>query len=651
MAKSVLVAVLLSVVLLCTLGAHHAEAAGFYLPGISPRDYFPGDEVWAKVNSLRSLSQLIPFDYYKGPFCKPAVVIANPQSLGEVITGDKVQTSLYSFNMLKNESCRLLPCAPGADDLVRSNIKEFEKLINNGYRGYINIDNLPIYNPGVPILDGRCTGAVPVEQTYPFQRGYALGVHKNCIGETLINNHIHFTIKYHTVLIDDKPMHRVVGLSAVPASVKHNPDGGDCDSGFDAFGPQVQYLSVTDMKSADRKVWWSYGVTWIEEPSVTWAMRWDEYLNTSVADSNAQVHWQYIIVSLIVTICLSFVASVNLMRALHRDYNRYNSSDPDDNQEEIGWKLVHADVFRPPQYAKVLSAIVGTGVQITLMVTAVIFFALLGLLSPAARGMLLTAIILMYALLSITAGYVCGKLLMMFDLKEWRAVFLCGTLFPGGVFCMYLFVDILNMYAGASDAVPLLTLFTLFFLWVGISIPLTMIGASFAFRQPAIEPAVKVGRLAREVPEQRVQHSAPFIWLIPPLAPLGCAMLELKFIYASVWQGMVYYVFGFLAIVFVVWCITVILTTLVTVYYMLCYENYHWWWSSVIIPGGLGLHLMLYSVYYFTSQTEIEGFTGTCIYFAVMWTVAAMYGMVAGTLGFFSSLVFARTIYSNIKVD
>lgn len=439
MARSIFVAHwLISVLVLIACATRIASATGFYLPGISPREYYEGDEVVAKVNSLRSLSQLIPYDYYKGPFCKPANVVANRQSLGEVIMGDKVQTSLYIFKALKNESCIPLDCPPGAEELARSSIDEFEKMINNGYRGHINIDNLPVYNPGEPILDGRCTGIVPPEQTYPFQRGYALGVHKNCIGETLINNHIHFTIRYHTVVIEGKNMYRIVGLNAIPASVKHNPDNGDCDSSFNPFAPQVQYLTTNEVRLG-RKIWWTYGATWIEEPSITWAMRWDEYLNTSTADSNATIHWQYIIVSIFVTLCLSFVATQFLMRALHKDFNRYNSPDPDDNQEEIGWKLVHADVFRPPIHAKTLSAIVGTGVQITLMVISVLFFSLLGFLSPAARGMLLTAILLMYVLLSIAAGYVCGRLLMMFEQKEWRAVF-CAVLFSRELFsaCTYL---------------------------------------------------------------------------------------------------------------------------------------------------------------------------------------------------------------------
>jgi len=32
--------------------------------------------------------------------------------------------------------------------------------------------------------------------------------------------------------------------------------------------------------------------------------------------------------------------------------------------EETGWKLVHGDVFRPPQYTRLFVAILGSGVQV-----------------------------------------------------------------------------------------------------------------------------------------------------------------------------------------------------------------------------------------------------------------------------------------------
>ena len=40
----------------------------------------------------------------------------------------------------------------------------------------------------------------------------------------------------------------------------------------------------------------------------------------------------------------------------------------EDTLEETGWKLVHGDVFRPPKRAWLLTAFVGSGVQIFFMV-------------------------------------------------------------------------------------------------------------------------------------------------------------------------------------------------------------------------------------------------------------------------------------------
>jgi len=51
----------------------------------------------------------------------------------------------------------------------------------------------------------------------------------------------------------------------------------------------------------------------------------------------------------------------------------------DDTLEETGWKLVHGDVFRPPQRTKLLAALIGSGIQILCVAFVVIgenFFAL-----------------------------------------------------------------------------------------------------------------------------------------------------------------------------------------------------------------------------------------------------------------------------------
>ena len=46
------------------------------------------------------------------------------------------------------------------------------------------------------------------------------------------------------------------------------------------------------------------------------------------------------------------------------------------------WKLVHGDVFRPPRYLELLAALVGTGVQLALLVLSVILITIAGKLLP-----------------------------------------------------------------------------------------------------------------------------------------------------------------------------------------------------------------------------------------------------------------------------
>ena len=53
----------------------------------------------------------------------------------------------------------------------------------------------------------------------------------------------------------------------------------------------------------------------------------------------------------------------------NRDIAKYNTDeDMEESIEETGWKLVHGDVFRPPQYTRLFVAILGSGVQVSVLV-------------------------------------------------------------------------------------------------------------------------------------------------------------------------------------------------------------------------------------------------------------------------------------------
>jgi len=61
-----------------------------------------------------------------------------------------------------------------------------------------------------------------------------------------------------------------------------------------------------------------------------------------------------------------------------------------------------------------------------------------------------------------------------------------------------------------------------------------------------------------------------------------------------------YYVFGFLFLVFIILVITTIESTILLCYFHLCSENYHWWWRSFITGGAPAIYLFIYElVFYF----------------------------------------------------
>lgn len=62
-----------------------------------------------------------------------------------------------------------------------------------------------------------------------------------------------------------------------------------------------------------------------------------------------------------------------IIRTLRKDIANYNKEDDiEDTMEESGWKLVHGDVFRPPQYPMILSSLLGSGIQLFCMILIVI---------------------------------------------------------------------------------------------------------------------------------------------------------------------------------------------------------------------------------------------------------------------------------------
>ena len=146
------------------------------------------------------------------------------------------------------------------------------------------------------------------------------------------------------------------------------------------------------------EVVFTYGVEWRESAN-KWATRWDTYLATTMP---AKIHWFSLLNSVILVILLTGITGSFLLRNIHRDVLRYE----EEEDLEVGWKVIHGDVFRGPRSPRLLSLCIGSGAQVLFVTAVTMAFAVLGFLSPSNRGALIQSSLFVFAFSGCISGYV-----------------------------------------------------------------------------------------------------------------------------------------------------------------------------------------------------------------------------------------------------
>lgn len=592
-----------------------------YLPGFAPNEYQEGNLVQLKVNKLISVKTQLPYEYYTLPFCRPTEIKEKAENLGETLMGDVVENSPYELKMVINESCKKL-CSVTLDDTKKD---KFRKKIDDEYSVNWIVDNLPVATRYQSPANG---------EAYFYSDGFLVGLLDN--GHYYLHNHASLTLQFHSnpELYEG---YRIVGAEVEPRSLTSN-----VETGCKAAPP----LDLDKMSQVD----FTYDVKWVWS-DVRWASRWDTYLKMK----GGQIHWFSILNSLMILLLLSGMMATILLRTLHRDITKYNELvTEEEKEEETGWKLVHADVFRKPNYSTFLCVNVASGLQILGMAVITLFCALVGFISPVRRGGLLQSVMLLFTVMGSLAGFVAARMDRFLNGTEahWKkTTLLTAVFYPGIFFGLFFVLNLMIWGQKSSGAVPFTTMFVLLMLWFGVSVPLVLAGAYYGFLKDPIDVPVRIGKIPREVPEETFYTKPVVTCIVGGMLPFGAVFTELFFIMSSLWQHQFYYLFGFLALVLVILLLTCAEVSIALTYFRLASEQHHWWWPAFFASGSSGGYVFLYSIFYFASRLHMDRMVSTMLYFGYMAMMSTLFMLMTGSIGLLSSFFFVRAIYGSIKVD
>jgi transmembrane 9 superfamily member 1 len=469
--------------------------------------------------------------------------------------------------------------------------------------------------------------------------------------------HLHFVVGFN----GDKVVS--VNVSAAPAYnldiTTHDPTHEEVprlgSSGHHGHG----HHSSSDEEGGDKKrtVKFTYSVQWVES-DVSYENRMQVYESNSAHPSTLEIHWLSIINSLVLVILLTAFLAIILLRVIKSDFTRYmkihdDEAGIDSSEEETGWKLIHGDVFRSPKGLSLFAALIGTGFHLFVTSLVVLSLAVSGYFSLSRRGSIVAAFILVYTLTSGVGTYMSSKLFK--QLKGGNA-FVANLVLTIGVFpipflAVFSVLHVIASIKSSTAALPTNTILVVLILFLFVAIPLSVFGAYAGHTTNEFETPCRVNKVPRQIPAVPFYRSSMMQYLMAGFLPFSAISIELHYIFASLWGHKVYTLYGILLIAFILLALVTAFITIALTYFQLAAEDHHWWWRSFYSGASVGLFIYGYCFFYFFNHSGMYGLLQTAFYFLYMSIAAFAFSLMMGAIGFYSSWLFVRYIYSSIKTD
>ncbi|KAK2563291.1 Transmembrane 9 superfamily member 3 [Acropora cervicornis] len=343
------------------------------------------------------------------------------------------------------------------------------------------------------------------------------------------NDALVYAVKNHywyQMYIDDLPIWGIVGEIGESKDEYYLWTHKKFDISYN--GDQIVDVSLTSESKTkltpDTKISFTYEVKWTES-KVEFVQRYDKYLDPSFFQ--------------------------------HRER---------DLGDEYGWKQVHGDVFRAASHRLLFTSLIGTGYHLSSVAACVILFTIMGDLYTS-RGSILSTTIFVYAAAAPVNGFMG---------KQWiKQMLLSAVLFPLLVCGMAFMINFIAIYYHASRAIPFTTMVAVTAIVAFVIMPLTLVGTVLG-RNLYGTPNVpcRVNTVPRPIPEKKWFMEPIVIIILGGVLPFGSIFIEMYFIFTSFWAYKIYYVFGFMLLVFLILAIVTVCVTIVCTYFLLNAEDY-----------------------------------------------------------------------------
>jgi len=316
-----------------------------------------------------------------------------------------------------------------------------------------------------------------------------------------------------------------------------------------------------------------------------------------------------------------------------------------ENIREDTWRKLSRDVFRPPKDPLLLSALIGTGLQLLSASVLALISICLGLIDHNRRGTVLTTTILLYAFMGFISGYFSARIYKMFQGSNWlKCATITALLYPSINLALFSMTSQNLISVNSFQA-----LLALLGIWLGISTPLVFLGSLAGYKRQAIQNPSKYNSAPTPVKSIPFYAHPITLSILGGLLPFGSIFIELVFMTTAFWRHSFYYLYSYLFATLLIMAITSALISIILTYLNLYYGNHRTWWISFWSTGSIGIYIFAYSVFYYFSELNLTGLSSTLIYFGYMLALSLLLAVLNGAIGFFASYWFTRTIYASLK--